>query len=124
MKNKEALIKLIQESTQCTYGGEFYDEIIEEEIDINNSEIERIASYLHEQGATILSKSRISTLTKLFNNEWIDTEEVEKALGIDFSTGIQLFDFSRTAVWNPAPLNGQNITTQFRLKNKQEKHNG
>ena len=27
-----------------------------------------------------------------------------------------MFDFSRTAEWNPAPLNGQKITTKFRPK--------
>lgn len=118
MTNKETLIKLIQQSTQCTYGGKLYDQVIEEEIDINDSEIERIANYLHEQGTTVLSINRISTLTKLFNNEWVETQEVEKALGIDFATGIQLFKFSRTAEWNTAPLNGQKITTQFKLKDK------
>lgn len=56
------------------------------------------------------------TYKKLFGGEWVDTEEVQKALNIDFSTGFKLFDFSRKAEWNPAPLNGQKITTEFRIK--------
>ena len=54
-------------------------------------------------------------LTDFINGEWIDTENIQKALNIDFSTGMERFDFSRTAEWNPPPLNGQKITTKFRL---------
>lgn len=54
-------------------------------------------------------------LTDFINGEWIDTENIQTALNIDFSTGMERFDFSRTAEWNPPPLNGQKITTKFRL---------
>ena len=56
------------------------------------------------------------TLKRLVMGEWVDCEAVQNALGIDFATGMKMFDFSRTAEWNPAPLNGQKITTKFRLK--------
>lgn len=54
-------------------------------------------------------------LTDFINGEWIDTENIQTALNIDFSTGMERFDFSRTAEWNPPPLNGQKVTTKFRL---------
>lgn len=58
-----------------------------------------------------------NALKSLVNGEWVDCKLVEEALGIDFATGLKMFSFSRTAEWNPAPLNGQKITTKFRLKN-------
>lgn len=62
-------------------------------------------------------------LKRLINGEWVDTEDVQKALGIDFSTGMRMFEFSRTAKWNPAPLNGQYIETKFRLKRRRDETN-
>ena len=59
---------------------------------------------------------REHTLTSLLNGEWVETEDIEEYLGISFSQGMKLFDFSRTAEWNPPPLNGQCITTKFRFK--------
>ena len=59
---------------------------------------------------------QFNALKDLVNGEWVDCEIVQEALGIDFSTSLKMFDFSRTAEWNPAPLNGQKITTKFRLK--------
>ena len=63
-------------------------------------------------------------LKQLINGEWVDCDAVQRALGIDFGTGLKRFEFSRTAEWNPAPLNGQKITTKFRLKMSKvsEKH--
>jgi hypothetical protein len=55
---------------------------------------------------------------KLLSGEWVDTDDIKKYLGIGFSLGMKLFDFSRKAEWNPPPLNGQKITTEFRLKRK------
>lgn len=52
-----------------------------------------------------------------FNNgEWCDTRDICRLLNITFSDGLYMFEFSRTAEWNKAPLNGQIITTQFRRK--------
>lgn len=59
----------------------------------------------------------LNALKSLVNGEWVDCKLVQEASGIDFDTGLKMFDFSRTAEWNPAPLNGQKITTKFRLKN-------
>lgn len=61
-----------------------------------------------------------NALKSLVNGEWVDCKLVQEALGIDFNTGFKMFDFSRTAEWNPAPLNGQKITTKFKLKNAVE----
>ena len=60
---------------------------------------------------------QFNALKSLVNGEWVDCKLVQEALSIDFATGLKRFDFSRTAEWNPAPLNGQKITTKFRLKN-------
>ena len=60
---------------------------------------------------------RLNALKSLINGEWVDCKLVEEAFGIDFATGLKMFAFSRTAEWNPAPLNGQKITTKFKLKN-------
>ena len=60
---------------------------------------------------------QFNALKSLVNGEWVDCKLVQEALDIDFATGLKLFDFSRTAEWNPAPLNGQKITTKFKLKN-------
>ena len=57
-----------------------------------------------------------NALKSLVNGEWVDCKLVEEALDIDFATGLKMFDFSRTAEWNPAPLNGQKIITKFKLK--------
>ena len=65
-----------------------------------------------------------NALKSLVNGEWVDCKLVQEAMGIDFATGLKLFDFSRTAEWNPAPLNGQKITTKFRMKNAKEVTHG
>ena len=59
---------------------------------------------------------REKVISKLLEGEWVDTEDVEMYLGVSLKLGLKLFDFSRTAEWNPPPLNGQKITTEFRLK--------
>ena len=69
-----------------------------------------------------MGKQTIDVEKRLLSGEWVDCKEVQEALGIDFETGLRLFDFSRTATWNPAPLNGQHIETKFRLKKLPEGH--
>lgn len=61
-------------------------------------------------------QAKNDTLKSLVNGEWVDCDAVLIALGIDFATGLKMFDFSRTAEWNPYPLQGQRITTKFRMK--------
>lgn len=70
-----------------------------------------VSTYQYEE-----IKAKYETLKKLIDGEWVDCHSVQDALGIDFSTGVHRFDFSREVEWNPAPLNGQKITTKFRLK--------
>lgn len=68
----------------------------------------------------------IETLKKLCKGEWVDTDDVQRILGISFHEGLKIFDFSRTAEWwsivgetpEERQRNGQKITTCFRLKNQ------
>ena len=55
-------------------------------------------------------------LKQLILGEWVDCDTVQKALGIDFATGMKMFEFSRTSEWNSRPLNGQRAVTKFRLR--------
>lgn len=55
-------------------------------------------------------------LTAFNNGEWCDTQDICRLLNITFEEGLRKFEFSRTAEWNKPPLNGQKITTQFRIK--------
>lgn len=73
-----------------------------------------------KEGGSMYSAEKVAILKDLINGEWVDCDKVQEALSIDFSTGLKMFDFSRTAEWNPPPLNGQKITTKFRLKGLKE----
>lgn len=61
-------------------------------------------------------QEQLNAIRNLFKGEWVDTEIICKALDIDFSTGLRMFDFNRQAKWCKPPLNGQIVTTKFRLK--------
>ena len=83
------------------------------------------ATHLHNNGIgdtvslalkVVDLQTQIEALREFMRGEWVDTALVEKALDIDFSVGVALFDFSRTVEWNLPPLNGQKITTKFKLK--------
>ena len=66
----------------------------------------------------------IEALKALINGEWVDTDKVEKALGISFAEGMKRFEFSRTAEWwsiageteEERSHQGQKIKTRFRMK--------
>lgn len=84
-----------------------------------------LAAHLHNNGVgdtvslalrMVDLQKQVEALRELVRGEWVDTDLVEKALDIDFSIGMALFDFSRTAEWNPPPLNGQKVTTKFKIK--------
>ena len=87
-------------------------EDLEKAVWYTNREIQRISG----QSKNSVLLEHLEALKKFINGEWVDTDIIQTILGIDFSTGLKMFDFSRTAEWNPAPLNGQKITTKFRLK--------
>ena len=53
---------------------------------------------------------------KFNNGDWADEDAVESLTGLTFEECCHKFDWSREAKWNPAPLNGQNITIRFRKK--------
>lgn len=57
-------------------------------------------------------------LTAFDNGEWCNTQDICRLLNITFEEGLRRFEFSRTAEWNQPPLNGQKITTQFRIRKK------
>ena len=90
---REKLIELIEESTGCTYGGEYGDEVVENEIDISYSEIERIADHLIANGVVI---AKMETTTK-----WIPvTDENPKEAG-EYIVKIA-YASAATALWyNP-----------------------
>ena len=50
---REKLVELLEERTGCTYGGSYGDVIIEEEIEISDEEITRIADHLIAHGVTV-----------------------------------------------------------------------
>ena len=54
MDIREKLVELLKEGTGCTYGGSYGDVVIEEEIDISDEEIARIAARLIANGVTVL----------------------------------------------------------------------
>lgn len=92
------------------------DSLPEESTDLMIAEYMALQALLNEDNHKLLDKERGKVLERLLAGEWIDTGDIEKYFNIDFTTGWKLFEFSRTAEWNPAPLNGQKITTKFRLK--------
>lgn len=55
-------------------------------------------------------------LKRLINGEWVDSGDVEAALGLTFAECVKRFEMSRIATWNPYPLNGQRVDVQFRIK--------
>lgn len=64
------------------------------------------------------------TLRSLLNGEWVDSEKVKKALGIDFAECMKRFDLSRTSEWwsivggteEERSRNGMKVICKFRLK--------
>ena len=55
-------------------------------------------------------------LKRLINGEWVDSCDVEAALGLTFAECVKRFEMNRIATWNPYPLNGQRVDVQFRIK--------
>lgn len=63
-------------------------------------------------------------LKNFLKGEWEDTELVQRNLGISFTTGLRLFEFSREACWwsicgkteEERARHGQCIVTKFRLR--------
>lgn len=67
---------------------------------------------------------KYNTLRRLLDGYWVNTDDVQEALEIDFSEGLKMFDFGRQAVWNRPPKNGQYIVTKFRVCDKTIKEPG
>ncbi len=61
---------------------------------------------------------KCETLRKLINGNWVDTQDVQEALDIDFKEGLKMFDFGRQVAWNKPPKNGQFVVTKFRICEK------
>lgn len=87
---------------------------------IENAPAIDVASVRHE----------IEVLKRLLNGEWIDTKEVQNALGIDFKEGLKRFDFSRTSEWwsivgkteEERARKGQKTIICFKLKEHVERN--
>lgn len=58
-------------------------------------------------------------LTAFNNGEWCNTQDICRLLNITFEEGLHKFEFSRTAKWHKAPLEGQKITCKFRIKQEE-----
>lgn len=58
-------------------------------------------------------------LKRLINGEWVDSCDVESALGLTFAECVKRFEMNRIATWNPYPLNGQRVDVQFRIKREE-----
>lgn len=93
-------------------------EFIEELIKQSKGEMNIIYQNQMKKNKNNKEEEKINVLTKLFSGEWIDTQRVEKVLNITFEEGMRIFDFKREVEWNPAPLNGQKISTYFKIKNR------
>ena len=65
-------------------------------------------------------EDQIEFLKRFVRGEWVDCNIIQDLLGIDFSTGLRMFEFCRVVQWNPAPYNGQKVRTCFRIKLKKE----
>ena len=59
-----------------------------------------------------------NVLKALLKGEWVDCTDAMEALDITFDQGMKMFEFGRTASWNPAPLEGQKVCTKFRISEK------
>ena len=59
-------------------------------------------------------------LKRLINGEWVDSCDVEAALGLTFAECVKRFEMNRIATWNTYPLNGQRVDVQFRIKKGEE----
>lgn len=64
----------------------------------------------------MLTPTERKEVDKLLDGQWADCDAICKALRITFGTGLKIFEYSRTASWNEASLNGQCIETRFRLR--------
>ena len=74
--------------------------------------------FADEQRPIFTVNEQLDLLKRFARGEWVDCYIIQELLGIDFSTGLRMFEFSRTVQWNPAPYNGQKVRTCFRIKLK------
>lgn len=81
--------------------------------------------YNCETCKNFMSNSAMNTvLLPLLKGEWVDSDNVEKALNMSFGDCLKIFDFNRTAEWwsfigktdEERNRNGQKISTFFRVK--------
>jgi hypothetical protein len=72
---------------------------------------------MHDSGTFLKDLSdEENDFMDFLQGEWCDVKKVEKALRIDFSTAIKIFDHRRDTAWCPAPLNGQYGKNYVKLK--------
>lgn len=61
---------------------------------------------------------KCTVMKALLMGEWVKCEDVQEALNLTFDQCMRMFEFGRTASWNPAPLEGQKVTTKFMISEK------
>ena len=78
------------------------------------ADLEDIFEDISENCIVITADDR-KELLKFVSGEFVESSIVQRLLGISFEECMTRFIFARTASWNKAPLNGQNITNYFRI---------
>lgn len=68
------------------------------------------------KGYDTMYMSDENILTAFNKGEWCDAKDICRILNITFNEGLHKFKLSRIAEWNKYPLEGQKITTQFKIK--------
>ena len=80
-------------------------------------DVSKCKNFKNKSEYTVVKTADLEMLKGFIKGEWVDTEPLCRVLDIDFSRSAGLFDFSRAAKWDGPSLNGQKITTKFRLIN-------
>lgn len=62
-----------------------------------------------------LTKEDQQELLKFVSGEFVESNVLQRLLGISFEECMTRFVFARTAKWNKAPLNGQEIINYFKI---------
>ena len=96
---REKLVELLKERTGCTYGGSYGDVIIEEEIDISDEEIARIADHLIANGVTVQRERELVCVTKTGPSEAVYFRKSYFCPSCDTEIGDELLDVNTERVF-------------------------
>lgn len=96
---REKLVELLKKSTGCTYGGSYGDVVIEEEIDISDEEIARIADHLIANGVTVQRERELVCVTKTGTSEAVYFRKIYFCPSCDTEIGDELLDVNTERVF-------------------------